>query len=370
MQKYTPRRSLIFLIFGASGSGKSTLTDELVGMGPWVSTHTKGTDRPSRRYDGEEILCEPNILPSKYDYIYSQYGHKYGIQRRQIDAAVQKGQHHFIICNDVETIEAIRRDYGDSVRVVFLRFDSPRETLLVIQKSRRISDDEINLRLEKIRVLNQTFVDHSDLFDAVIINKFGAPPSKMITQLQRIIAAEETCSGGKNYEIQRGFKEIVNTVSEIERRLHLHAEQLGGVVQSDYIFILMAMLKTDPLLQDAHAAIKRVASRLCLRAERIDDIAHIDQINDKVLGSIRCAEYIIADLTHERPNVYYELGYAHAFGKKTILTAREGTNLHFDIRNYPVIFYSSSVQLEDEVVKFLSKLEQKRHRVKKIRRGK
>ena len=55
---------------------------------------------------------------------------------------------------------------------------------------------------------------------------------------------------------------------------------------------------------------------------------------------------LISDVTHERPNVYYELGYAHALEKEVIILARDGTPLHFDIKDYNVIFYSNLTQLE------------------------
>lgn len=354
---------LIFLIFGASGSGKTTLIQELEAMEPRVSVHTKGTDRKARQYDGDEILSKGKIGPEEYDYIYSSYGHKYGIQKKQIDEALRCGKHHFILCNDIDTIKAIKHDYPEKVRVIFLEFDAPREYFLAIQKTRGgVADDEINLRLEKIKILNQLFVDHPELFDAVIINKFGAPPSKMLAQIRRIIASEELPPHAQSEEIRRALTGIADVVQEIQDRLRGEAKKISGdAIQEDYMFILMA-LSGDPLLDDTNAAIKRVAERFKLRAERVDDIAHIDQITDKVLGSIRIAEYVIADLTLERPNVYYELGYAHAYGKNVILTARHGTNLHFDIQGYPVILYASGVQLENELTKRLQKLEDERHR--------
>src|SRR5690348_9721117 len=130
--------SLVVLIFGASGSGKSTLMDLLQQAGRQYSIHIKGTDRPARKYEGVEIQCVSQVSPDEYDYIYQTYGHRYGIQRKQIDEALKTNRHHFVICNDLPTIHAIKRDYGTAVRVIFHYFDAPRSALLMIQKSREI----------------------------------------------------------------------------------------------------------------------------------------------------------------------------------------------------------------------------------------
>jgi hypothetical protein len=74
-------------------------------------------------------------------------------------------------------------------------------------------------------------------------------------------------------------------------------------------------------------------------------------IDEIVLNHIDESEYLIVDLTDERPNVYYELGYAHGYGKKfenIILIAKKGTPLHFDIRNMNTIFFKDHNQLRKD----------------------
>jgi hypothetical protein len=42
-------------------------------------------------------------------------------------------------------------------------------------------------------------------------------------------------------------------------------------------------------------------------------------------------------------NVFYEVGYAHALNKFTVLLAEEGTKLLFDLSGYRCIFYKNSI---------------------------
>ena len=114
--------TFIIIIFGASGSGKSTLLEQLINSGGQYSIHMKGTDRKPRQCDGVEIICDDKFGPEQYDYIYQTYGHRYGIQRSQIDNSINKNHHHFIICNDISTIKSIKRDYGQITKVIFHYF--------------------------------------------------------------------------------------------------------------------------------------------------------------------------------------------------------------------------------------------------------
>lgn len=108
--------------------------------------------------------------------------------------------------------------------------------------------------------------------------------------------------------------------------------EIDSSVEEGYAFIAMPMDRTDKTLDDVLDSIKQVANECGVNAERIDDNATNDRITDRMLESIKKAEFVIVDLTYSRSNVFYEAGYAHGLGKVPIYIAREGTQLEFDLK--------------------------------------
>jgi type VI secretion system Hcp family effector len=116
-------------------------------------------------------------------------------------------------------------------------------------------------------------------------------------------------------------------------------------------FIIMWMDPAHPELDDVCNAIKEICGQFGVRASRADDIEHDERITDLILSRIGSSEFTVADLTGERPNVYYEVGYAQAIGKRPILFRRQDTRIHFDLSVHNVRAYKNITQLKDLLAK-------------------
>lgn len=116
-------------------------------------------------------------------------------------------------------------------------------------------------------------------------------------------------------------------------------------IKRNAAFVLMAIDPNRAELEDVYNAIKETCSEFGITALRADLIEHQESITDRVLEEIATCEFLIADLSDERPNVYYEVGYAHALHKNPILYRRVGTRLHFDLSVHNVPEYKNVTQL-------------------------
>ncbi|MCG8319773.1 MAG: hypothetical protein MI921_09755 [Cytophagales bacterium] len=92
-------------------------------------------------------------------------------------------------------------------------------------------------------------------------------------------------------------------------------------------------------------AIKPTIEKLGFKCVRVDEIQHNATVTPEIMRQIERATFVVADLTGERPNVYYEVGYAHRADKEVILMARKDHAVHFDVASINRINYQDLTEL-------------------------
>ncbi len=84
--------------------------------------------------------------------------------------------------------------------------------------------------------------------------------------------------------------------------------------------------------------------------ERVDEQIFFESILGRIYRQIVRADVIVADMTGRNPNVFYEVGFAHALNKMVLLLTRTSEDIPFDLNHYPHIIYGRSITgLRDEL---------------------
>ena len=108
------------------------------------------------------------------------------------------------------------------------------------------------------------------------------------------------------------------------------------------------------ILEMIESAARKADCNPPLACKRLDDSAHAGRIIPRLERALRETDLCIADISGERHNVMWEIGYAMALEKPTILIARVGTSIPFDVQDAQTIEYDP-LRLSETLVRPLIK---------------
>jgi hypothetical protein len=157
---------------------------------------------------------------------------------------------------------------------------------------------------------------------------------------------------------------IIETVHEIKKgqlKFYMSGESeiliSNIVVDTKKAKAFVVMQFTEEYNQLYTEVIKPVCENFGLEVERADEFYTTTPIIADVIRSITNSSLIIAEITPDNANVYYEVGYAHAINKPTILLCerKKREKLPFDISGFRTLFYEDSISGKSTVEKNLKK---------------
>lgn len=131
------------------------------------------------------------------------------------------------------------------------------------------------------------------------------------------------------------------------------------LVQEDKVFLVTSFA---PELSENFDAIRDACKEWKLRLIRVDKEMRSSSIVDRIQTHLKEANFVVADLTGARPNVYYEIGYFDAVcearridgGSRLLLVAKNVDEAHFDIRHRGIVSYRNPYDLMQTVKKWLT----------------
>lgn len=171
--------------------------------------------------------------------------------------------------------------------------------------------------------------------------------------VQQLLRALQMPSGPRPNEVVDANKLAREVAGEVAKILGLESppkspEAIPLDSDPNLVFVIIAF-RDD--MEPIFDGIKDAGAAVGLTVKRVKDVQGDYRITDQIVQMITRARFVVADLSHERPNVYFELGYARGLGKTVITIAREGTSIHFDVKDWTYIPYIDSRLLERDIRK-------------------
>lgn len=140
--------------------------------------------------------------------------------------------------------------------------------------------------------------------------------------------------------------------AEVARTIAVRNIVISGVRSK-----VFAVMQFTP---EFNALFKQVIKPICeefgYEVIRADDIFNNGLIISDITQSIKDSAVVIADITPNNANVFYEVGYAHALGKPTILLSdKVRDRLPFDVSGFRTLFYDNTIAGKEAIETSLRK---------------
>ena len=177
-------------------------------------------------------------------------------------------------------------------------------------------------------------------FENALVDKFGIPIEK-VAEFNSIFF--DTLNKAKLIEEHNGKQRLLDISGDLPTKTGTSdvLKKLGKSIEldaNDSCFVMMSF--AAPLGNYYEKVYKPAIEKAGLKAIRADaEIFGAGKIMDQVWSGINAAKVLVAELTTRNPNVFYELGLAHALKRPVVLVSSNEGDVPFDLKHIRVIYY-------------------------------
>jgi nucleoside 2-deoxyribosyltransferase len=195
-------------------------------------------------------------------------------------------------------------------------------------------------------------IDFFDVYDMIVSNSAKSTDADICFLYCTLILI----AGIGNRKLYDDFALLVRNALIEYKLIKLLDMVMDGKKQ---IFVAMSFAKD---MSKARKAIKTAIDNNGFNALVIDEKEYSNFIVPEMFMEIEKSAFVVADLTHQRGGVYYEAGYAQAFGIPVIMTCKKEdfNNVHFDVKQMNTIVWEDVDELQNKLSKRIEALTRKR----------
>lgn len=168
--------------------------------------------------------------------------------------------------------------------------------------------------------------DFESLQEIILVEK----DKKVFNRLQERISY---ILDNKDFIIRKGQDIFLNPKAE-ESSIDFSGERIEKLLR--HVFVAMPFAKKFDNVY--YFGMKGSVEQRKLKCERVDHDKFTGDIVNRIKERIASAEFVIADITDNRPNVFYEVGYADGLQKKIVFISQQ-QDIPFDIHTQRTIIY-------------------------------
>lgn len=111
---------------------------------------------------------------------------------------------------------------------------------------------------------------------------------------------------------------------------------------------------SEDFLNYYESGIKEACKAAGLHCERVDEQRYYGNTLERIYNQIQKADVIVADMSGQNANVFYEVGYAHSLHKNVILLTQNAKDIPFNLKQHRHIVYGDKIfdlkrELEEEL---------------------
>lgn len=179
-------------------------------------------------------------------------------------------------------------------------------------------------------------------FDNALADNFKIPQEKL-SEFKSIFI--DSLKAASLIEDNNGKMRVLDVSKELshsgESSEFKKLERSVSVSAGDMCFVIMPF--APPLGNHYSLIFEPAIKKAGLKPVRADDdIFATGKIIDQIWQGVNAAKVLVAELTSRNPNVFYELGIAHALQKPVVLISSNEEDVPFDVRHIRVIYYDMS----------------------------